>query len=187
MIIVSGMAMSRMIVPTDSGFSAMVPAPAAPMRLCASPVPMAHRPTARAAAAAIRPTAISRFFGSCAEIQEPPAITFQGASYSPIEKDLTVRLCPASFRRGDFNGDGGVDISDAIATLGHLFLDGPAPGCAEAADFNDDGGVDISDAIFLLQDLFAPSAGSAIPPPGPFYCGPNPGSHDIGCRSSPCP
>ena len=49
MTMVSGIASSRMIVPVASGFSAMVPAPAAPILLCASPVPIAQSPTAMAA------------------------------------------------------------------------------------------------------------------------------------------
>ncbi|MBI4605987.1 MAG: hypothetical protein HY721_28820 [Planctomycetes bacterium] len=68
--------------------------------------------------------------------------------------------------RGDSNGDGTVDISDAVAVLGDLFLGVLArPACAEALDANADGRVDLSDAVFVLSFLF--QGGADIPPPFP--------------------
>jgi len=67
---------------------------------------------------------------------------------------------------GDVNGDGGLDLSDAIYLLTHLFQGGPAPepcpGAAGAGggvvsgngDVNGDNGLDLSDAIYLLTHLF---------------------------------
>jgi hypothetical protein len=46
--------------------------------------------------------------------------------------------------RGEANGDGKVDLSDAVFLLQHLFLGGPAPKCQDAADINDSGAVDLS-------------------------------------------
>jgi hypothetical protein len=88
------------------------------------------------------------------------------------------------FRRGDSNGDGEADVSDAIALLGHLFLGQPGPGCADAADANDDEDLDISDAIALLGFLFL---GAPAPPaPGPEGpCGPDPArgrGERLGCE-----
>ena len=68
-------------------------------------------------------------------------------------------------RPGDLNQDGGVDISDAIALLGHLFLGAPSilpcgggtlagQGNRSLADANIDGAVDLTDAIYLLLYLF---------------------------------
>ena len=75
-----------------------------------------------------------------------------------------------SFRRGDSNQDGGVDISDAIAVLDFLFSGGVAMDCRDAADANDDKEIDISDGMFILNFLF--SGGSAAPPaPGHLDCG----------------
>jgi hypothetical protein len=59
------------------------------------------------------------------------------------------------FVRGDTNGDGAVDISDAVALLGYRFLGEAAPECLDAADGNDDENVDISDAVYVLQYLFS--------------------------------
>jgi hypothetical protein len=68
------------------------------------------------------------------------------------------------FVRGDANGDARVDISDAIAMLGQLFLGVPAqPSCASALDANSDGRFDISDGIFVLYFLFQ-GAGEIAPP-----------------------
>lgn len=72
----------------------------------------------------------------------------------------------ADFVRGDFNGQFGVDLSDASFLLNHLFLGGPRPiGCLDAADVNDDGELTLVDAVFLLNFLF--QGGAQIPPPHP--------------------
>ncbi len=52
------------------------------------------------------------------------------------------------------NGDGKLDISDAVWVLAHLFMGGPEPASIAAADTNGDGTVDISDPIYLLGYLF---------------------------------
>jgi hypothetical protein len=97
--------------------------------------------------------------------------------------DLTI---PPRFRRADGNGDGKVDISDAVSMLGFLFLGGPAPLCPDAADANDDGEVDISDAVSTLNFLFL---GGQVPPePGPFACGDDPTPSQLGaCAATMCP
>ncbi len=76
-----------------------------------------------------------------------------------------------SFIRADANGDGDIDISDAVATLVYLFLPGTlAPACLDALDMNDDGAVDLADPIRIVSYLF--SAGD--PPEAPFPgCGPD--------------
>ncbi|OUU23060.1 MAG: hypothetical protein CBC13_06535, partial [Planctomycetia bacterium TMED53] len=69
--------------------------------------------------------------------------------------------CSQRFLRGDHNGDGSVDISDAMSLLSALFANGTTS-CEDAADSNDDGNIDVSDAVRTLQYLFA---GSTIPAP----------------------
>ena len=84
---------------------------------------------------------------------------------------LVARPVPApkaEFRRGDSNADGTVDISDAIFTLGWLYLGSQVPSCLEAADTNGDGQHDLSDAVRLILFLFQ---GEVEPPwPGPSAC-----------------
>jgi hypothetical protein len=77
-----------------------------------------------------------------------------------------------TFRRGDPDGSGTIDLSDAIGVLSWLFLGGPAPGCQDAADADDDGAIDLSDPIAILGFLFL---GAGAPPaPGPDACGEDP-------------
>jgi hypothetical protein len=59
-----------------------------------------------------------------------------------------------TFRRGDANGDGRLDLSDAVFILRSLFLGGREPRCQDAADADDDGAVTIADAVFVLDHLF---------------------------------
>lgn len=68
------------------------------------------------------------------------------------------------FLRGDASSDGLLDISDALAILGALFLGRSGPTCLDAADANDDGSVEISDALGIIFHLFLD--GPALPPPG---------------------
>ncbi len=69
----------------------------------------------------------------------------------PVVADL---LAAPPFLRGDGNGDGTVNLSDAVAILGRLFLGQEAPGCMDAADANDDGAVNLSDPVAVLNSLF---------------------------------
>jgi hypothetical protein len=94
-----------------------------------------------------------------------------------IERYTTT--CPGvSFLRGDSNGDGKVDLSDAVATLSHLFLGGAAPACFDAADADDGGTLVITDAIFLLGALFLGT--KEIPAPFPD-CGTDPTFDKLEC------
>jgi hypothetical protein len=97
-----------------------------------------------------------------------------------------IEICNPVFHRGDANGDGRLDISDAIRTFNFLFLGAPAPGCLEAADSNNDGRADLSDGIFSLNFLFGRGAQPAPPAPGPPSepCGPDPESPEgfLGCE-----
>jgi hypothetical protein len=85
-----------------------------------------------------------------------------------------------AFLRGDSNGDGRIDIADAVIALEHLFLGGSMP-CADGADFNDDGGLNIADPIGTLEHLFL--GGPAPPPPYPV-CGADPTEDELDCALS---
>lgn len=93
-----------------------------------------------------------------------------------------VKLGDREFRRGDSNGDGGVNIADAVHILLWRFGGGEAPGCLDAADVNDDDLHDLSDAIFELNYLFL--SGPAPPAPGAADCGPA-GKVSLGCEQYP--
>ncbi len=87
------------------------------------------------------------------------------------------------FRRGDSNTDGRVDVSDAVGTLGTLFLGGDALVCEDAADADDSGALDITDAVFTLGFLFL--GGRAPGDPGPVTCGADPTGDGLDCASYP--
>lgn len=91
--------------------------------------------------------------------------------YPPLlGDDIRIRLRPdleapdpPVFLRGDATGDGEVNLSDAVLTLGWLFRGGEEPRCQDAADADDDGSVSLSDAVYTLQHLF--QGGAALPFP----------------------
>jgi len=85
---------------------------------------------------------------------------------------------PCPFKRGDSNGDGTIDISDAINTLGYLFNGQGNALCRDASDANDDGTIDISDAIATLGFLFL---GNNIIPPPFTDRGVDPSEDSLGC------
>jgi len=82
------------------------------------------------------------------------------------------------FIRGDGNGDGGIDIGDAVYGLTYLFSGGESR-CQDAQDTNDDGAIDVADPIALLGLLFSGSE----PPPAPFPdCGEDPTPDSLSCE-----
>ena len=83
------------------------------------------------------------------------------------------------FRRGDFNDDGVVDMSDVVRTLDALFLGEIEIVCSDAADANDDGQLDVSDAVQILVYLFGQDVELASP--GPRDCGADPTGDGLDC------
>ena len=72
------------------------------------------------------------------------------------------------FERGDMNGDGLVDVSDASYLFTAMFLGGPAIQCDDAADVDDNGDIDLTDGIYLLNFLF--NEGPAPAEPSTVVC-----------------
>ena len=83
------------------------------------------------------------------------------------------------FIRGDSNGDGTVDLSDAQRTLSFLFLGRGVPACFDAADADDDGDINVSDPIRTLDMLFL--GGDPLPPPSAVEPGSDPTPDALGC------
>ncbi|MBN1441350.1 MAG: hypothetical protein JXA90_01515 [Planctomycetes bacterium] len=94
----------------------------------------------------------------------------------PIELEC-VQLQP-TFRRGDCNRNGIVNITDPIFLVNHLFKTGRRWLCDDACDSDDNGVIDLSDAMVILEYLFR----SAAPPaaPGPDACGVDPTPDALG-------
>ena len=96
------------------------------------------------------------------------------ANGTPHEEQIVPALAAWSvltrFLRGDGNGSGAVDLSDAIVTLDHLFLGGDEPVCLTAADVNGTGDVDVTDPIYTLAYLFTGGNRPASPFPNCGAC-----------------
>jgi hypothetical protein len=89
------------------------------------------------------------------------------------------------FIRGDCDGNGTVDFTDAIFNLKKLFLGQGEGGCAGACDTDNNGSNDFTDAIVLLVSLFLGGVEPAAPYPD---CGPDPeDGADSDCEESACP
>jgi hypothetical protein len=88
------------------------------------------------------------------------------------------------FKRGDANGDGTVNISDASKISNWLLNQSAAtaPACLDGADATDDGWVLQADANYILDYLF--SGGPAPPAPGPNTCGRDPTADLLDCTLS---
>ena len=116
-------------------------------------------------------------------VKDSPEGDLLGLDLERLPEFLSIH---SLFLRGDCNDDGTVDISDAVFSLGSLFLGDRDPGCDDACDSNDDGTIDISDGIATLGALFL--GNGSIPPPGPKDCGVDPTDDALGCTAtiSPC-
>jgi len=107
-----------------------------------------------------------------------------GASHDAVLVDGSVLFDPATYVRGDMNGDGSIDIADAFTAEDYLFLGGADPTCLAALDSNDDHQVDIADIIHLLTYLFL----GGMEPAAPFpECGSEPAGSELGCEAYDCP
>jgi hypothetical protein len=83
------------------------------------------------------------------------------------------------FVRADINGDGAIDVTDAVGVANFLFLGiGPIPTCRKALDSNDTGVIDISDIIYLLSWAFL--GGPDIPLPN--ECGQDKTGDTLDCE-----
>ncbi len=68
-------------------------------------------------------------------------------------KTIEISILPAEFIRGDGNDDSVVDLTDALVSLGYIFL-GEGVACVDALDINDDNELNITDPVYLLSGLF---------------------------------
>jgi len=70
-----------------------------------------------------------------------------------------VYTCPPPYVCGDADGNGEVNISDAVYLVNYIFKDGPEPQCppepyTSCGDCNGDGDVTIGDVVYLINYLF---------------------------------
>jgi hypothetical protein len=70
-----------------------------------------------------------------------------------IPANLTVMNEP-QYTCGDADGDGSVNVSDAVSIINYVFMGGGAPDPMEAGDVTCDGSVNVSDAVFIINYVF---------------------------------
>jgi hypothetical protein len=116
-------------------------------------------------------------------------------THVPALGTCAIQLTPLNGGKqlpGDCNQDGGLDISDAVCLLGHLFLGDPAevpcdggtasdPGNKALLDANGDDNADLSDAVTVLEFLFLGKA----PPVLGTSCVPIQGCPDLSGKCKP--
>lgn len=88
-----------------------------------------------------------------------------------------------AFLRAEVNGDGSVDISDAVTILNYLFTDTGDVRCLRAADVDDNGELQITDAIRLLLVLFLDAPPIPVPT---MACGLDATGDELPCAESVC-
>jgi hypothetical protein len=59
-----------------------------------------------------------------------------------------------TFTCGDANGDGNINVGDAVYIINYIFRAGPAPTPLEAGDANGDGNINVGDAVYIINYIF---------------------------------
>jgi Zn-dependent metalloprotease len=92
------------------------------------------------------------------------------------------------FHRGDADGNGRLELTDAVRILNVLFLGAGEIPCLDAADADDNGQLQLTDAVRILNVLFVGRGTIPLPGPPPAACGSDPtpadGGTDLGCASN---
>ena len=111
----------------------------------------------------------------------------RGPALSEIEVNGLVasasEIATATFRRGDSNCDGSLNVTDAIVILGHLFTNSDDLCCEMSADTNGDNTLNLTDTVYFLSYLFR--SGGQIASPG-TDCGTVP-MGNLSCDIQVCP
>ncbi len=73
--------------------------------------------------------------------------------------DSCVQTEKGQFTCGDVNGDGKIDIGDAVFVVTYVFRAGPAPDPLHMGDVNRDGACNIGDSVYLVAYIFRDGPG----------------------------
>ncbi len=77
-----------------------------------------------------------------------------GSSIYPAVTDGTVTIVDVQYVCGDADGNGIINISDAVFLISYIFGGGPAPDPLCVGDCDGNGIVNISDAVYLIAYIF---------------------------------
>ncbi len=125
------------------------------LRVLCGLAPAPDAPVAFTAGEVFSPTIEERMIvHALGDMNEDGAIDVVAVAEGEGESQVLFGTDTGAKASGDANGDGTVDIADAIAILSHLFANAEAP-CPNVINVNGDVRVDIADAIYMLSYLFA--------------------------------
>lgn len=79
-----------------------------------------------------------------------PAIGYGGCDVTIT--DTVSDLC--GYTCGNANGDGSINVGDAVFLINYIFKNGSAPDPLQAGDANCDGKVNVGDAVYLINYIF---------------------------------
>jgi hypothetical protein len=65
-----------------------------------------------------------------------------------------ISTAPQMYICGDANGDGGVNVGDAVYVINYVFKGGPPPDPECLGDANNDGNTNVGDAVYLIAYVF---------------------------------
>ena len=93
-------------------------------------------------------------------------------TYDELGNRLSKKVTGAApIKKGDVNGDGDVDIADAVCIVNHIVGKPNSVFVEAAADVNNDGDIDIADAVRIVNyvvgkiNAFARRASITLPKP----------------------
>jgi Zn-dependent metalloprotease len=86
------------------------------------------------------------------------AMLYSTSGLSGLQASLALAKAyiepPSGFVVGDANGDGTVNVADAVYEINYVFKGGPPPDPYEAGDANCDGNVNVADAVYTINYVF---------------------------------
>lgn len=88
----------------------------------------------------------------------------QDMAGSADEKLLSIDVTEP-YQCGDADGDGGINVADAVYLINYIFKSGPAPDPLCAGDVDTDDAINIADAVYLINYIF-----KGGPPPDAGCC-----------------
>lgn len=103
-----------------------------------------------------------------------------GSFFQPTDASngVGVSVPSRSFLRSDCDGNGLLNLADAVFALDYMTLGGDEPPCLDGCDVNDNGMLNIADPIHALQYMFL----GGPPPASPFPdCGTDTSLDAVSC------
>jgi hypothetical protein len=92
------------------------------------------------------------------------AASFLAIASDPYSSD-TQTVTVTVHRCGDANGDGRINVADAVYLISYIFRDGPMPPVLAACDANGDTNINVGDAIYIINYIFRGGPSPACPSP----------------------